>query len=172
MRIALTSLFFLFLFSCATSGQTIIINENMEVDSTKIDFKSDYGDFTAYTTLDNKKEDSLKVHIESIGLIGYVLNINFVEPMTVEFVIYSDANEFDGKHFMKVRLKNYLLVINKDKLTLGDKLMGTVSGKTEEFTVGNSTYEISFDGNFHHIIGRILRKRYEGDAYDSYDPRH
>jgi len=162
---------FFLLFNCVANGQKIILDENIRVDSTKVEFKSTYHKYIAYTTIDNKKTDSLKVFVQSLGLSGYTLNMNFIKPMTLEIVIYSDINEFDGKHHLRVEIEKYELVINKDKFELGETLMGIISGETKEFLIGSSKHKIYFKGHFHHIIGKVLRKRYEGDKYDSFDPR-
>jgi hypothetical protein len=162
---------FFLLFNCVANGQKIIVDENIRVDSTKVEFKSTYHNYIAYTTIDNKTPDSLKIFVQSLGLSGYTLSMNLIEPLTVEIVIYSDINEFDGKHHLKVELETYKLVLNKNKFELGETLMGIISGETKEFLIGSSKHKIYFDGHFHHIIGKVQRKRYEGDKYDSFDPR-
>ena len=57
----------LFFCTLIVSGQKIIINEGFRVDSTKIEFRG-YHNYVAYSTIDNKKSDTLIVSIYSIGL--------------------------------------------------------------------------------------------------------
>lgn len=171
MKTIIIFMYFFLLCNCVANGQKIIVDENVRVDSTKVEFKSTYHNYIAYTTIDTKTPDSLKVFVQSLGLSGYTLSLNLIAPLTVEIIIYSDVNEFDGKHHLRVELEKYDLIINNDKLELGDTLMGIISGETKEFLIGSSKHKIYFDGHFHHIIGKVLRKRYEGDKFDSFDPR-
>ena len=174
MKTFITFITLLLLFSCVTSGQTIIIDESIKIDSTRIEFKSNHisYDYIAYSTIDNKKSDSLSVNVYSIGLGSLGLIIKFIDNIDLSLSYYSDVNEFDGKHTLDIELENYELTINKGKLELGDTLMGIVSGETKEFEFMGKTCKFYFEGYFHHIIGKVLTKRYEGGKYDTYDPRH
>lgn len=166
-------LIFAFIFlNCVAFGQTITIDENFRVNSTRVKFNSTNHNYIAYSTIDNRKQDSLKVHIESIGLQGHVISLNLIKPISVKLVIYSDSNEFNGMHYMEIELESYELIINNDKFKIGDSIMGAISGESKVFIIGNSKHKICFDGYFYHIVGKVLRKQHEGNEYDLYDPRN
>lgn len=162
---------FIILTSLKVEAQKIVFDENIEVDSTEIGFKSDFINLTAFSSIDNKRADSLIVSLTSTNLVGYTIKLDFTQNLKPTLIIFSDANEFDGKHFMEIDIRNYELTLNKEKYNLNDKLMGYINGKTENFLIENQPYVVEFNGYFSHTVGKVLRKRHVDDSYDYYDPK-
>ncbi|MBZ9651831.1 hypothetical protein [Psychroflexus montanilacus] len=152
-------------FGLNLSAQNIKINSDFKVDSTEIKIiKSDF-DYYAYSTFDNKKTDSLIVTIGNVGTSVTAIKIDLTEKPKVYITLWSDYAEFNGKETLDVELESYDLELNATQFKKGDRIMGRIKGKSKPILNSFGDYQIEFDGEFKHIIGKLMVKKKPGENY-------
>ncbi|WP_186987765.1 hypothetical protein [Constantimarinum furrinae] len=148
-----------------TFSQEVKVDSTLRFDSTNIVIKDFDSTYRAYTSFDNQKSDSLIVTIGNHGLSGVLVKLNFNEYPKLELFLWSDTNEFSGKNTMKIAIDEYSLEINSTKFQRGDTIMGRIKGKSEIISNSFGNYQIEFQGQFRHIVGKILKKREADQNY-------
>lgn len=124
-----------------------------------------------FMTSDNKKPDSLGIYLYSMES-GIGVNIDMTDEPKLGVSLFSDAPQYDGKHFKKVEFESYELTLNTTEFNLGDKIYGYFKGISKP-TTDNPEFikdsKIIFEGYFMHIVGKIILKERENDPYDIVD---
>lgn len=152
-------------FGLNLSAQNIKINSEIKVDSTEIKIsKSDF-DYYAYSSFDNKKTDSLIVTVGTVGTSVTAIKIELTENPKVYITLWSDYAEFDGKETIDIELEAYDLELNATEFKKGDQIMGRIKGKSKPISNSLGEYEIEFDGEFKHIIGKLMIKKKDKQNY-------
>ncbi|PQV44318.1 hypothetical protein CLV33_1261 [Jejuia pallidilutea] len=148
-------------FGLNLSAQEVVIKSEIKIDSTELKItQSDY-EYYAYSTLDNRKTDSLIVTIGNVGTSVTAIKIDLTktERPKVGLTLWSDYGEYDGKNTLNVELEFYELELNATEFKKGDRIMGRVKGKSRIIPNNSGGYQIEFDGEFNHIIGKLMIKK-------------
>ncbi|WP_055437655.1 hypothetical protein [Lacinutrix algicola] len=148
-------------FGLNLSAQEVVIESEIKIDSTELKITQSDFEFYAYSTFDNRKTDSLIVTIGNIGTSITAIKIDLTEHKKpkVKLTLWSDYGEYDGKNTLDVELEFYELEINATEFKKGDRIMGRVKGKSKMISNNSGGYQIEFDGEFSHIIGKLMIKK-------------
>ena len=148
-------------FGLNLSAQEVVIKSEIKIDSTELKIiKSDY-EYYAYSTLDNRKTDSLIVTIGNVGTSVTAIKIDLTETEKpkIRLTLWSDYGEYDGKNTLNVELEFYELELNTTEFNKGDRIMGRVKGKSKIIPNNSGGFQIEFEGEFNHIIGKLMIKK-------------
>ncbi|WP_299683364.1 hypothetical protein [uncultured Dokdonia sp.] len=152
-------------FSFNVLSQNIIIEPDIKIDSTTLKINKLGYEYYAYNSYDNKKIDSLTIVIGTIGTSVTALKINLTEPPEVYITLWSDYPEYDDKNALDVKLEYYDLTLNDTTFNKDDRVMGRIKGKSEPIKNNLGEYQLEFDGEFSHIVGKLLIKRKANQKY-------
>lgn len=153
---------FIWLFLVLTfqlSAQNVVIDSELQVESTELKINERGFTYGAFSTYDNKQPDSLQVSISKISTSSISIQINLINEPKVSIGLYSDYEEYNGKNTLDVDLEWYELVLNATKFKLGDRIIGTVRGVSKPIKNSSGDYQIGFEGSFNHIVGKLMLKR-------------
>jgi hypothetical protein len=148
-------------FGLNLSAQEVIINSEIKIDSTELKITQSDFEYFAFSTLDNRKTDSLIVTIGNVGTSVTAIKIDLTEKEKpkVKLTLWSDYGEYDGKNTLEVELEYYELELNSTEFKKGDRIMGRVKGKSKLIPNNSDGYQIEFEGEFNHIIGKLMIKK-------------
>ena len=157
--------FIILVLGLSLSAQNVTIDPNIKVDSTVLKISDFNYDYTAYSSVDNKKTDSLIVSISSVGHSTISVIIDLSKKPKVYVSLFSDYKEYDGKHILDIDAESYTLELNSTKFNIGDKIMARIKGRSKPVNRGKGEYQIKFEGEFRHIIGKFMIKKKAGQPY-------
>ena len=66
---------------------------------------------------------------------------------------------------MKVEFEFYDLELNATEFKKGDRIMGKLKGKSKVIPNNSDGYQIEFEGEFNHIIGKLMIKKKAKQKY-------
>ncbi|WP_299242420.1 hypothetical protein [uncultured Aquimarina sp.] len=155
----------LLIFSFSLSAQNVKINSKLKVDSTILKIKQLNSNYNVYSTFDNKNTDSLIVTIGTIGTSVTAIKIDLTEKPKAYIILWSDYAEYNGKDTLRVELEYFDLELNASKFDKDARIMGRISGKTNLISNSSEDYQIEFNGEFNHIIGKLMMKKKVNDKY-------
>ena len=161
----------LMLFGLNLSAQNVTINPNIKFDTSELVITERDYEYYAYSTFDNRKNDSLVITIGNVGTSVTGIKINLTNKPKVELTLWSDYGEYDGKNTLDVELEFYDLHLNGTEFKKGDKIMGRINGKSKPIKSSLGDYQIEFDGYFSHIIGKLMIKKRAENNYRIIDNR-
>lgn len=152
-------------FGLSLSAQNIKIDSGIKVDSTELKISKPNFEYIAYSTFDNRITDSLVVSIGTVGTSVTVIQIDLTEKPKVYISLWSDYAEYNGKNTLEVELKFYNLELNATEFKNGDRIMGRIKGKSKPITNSLGEYQIEINGEFSHIIGKLMMKKKAHQKY-------
>lgn len=154
-------------FGLNLSAQNVKINSELKIESTELKITESDLDYFAYSSYDSKKTDSLIVYISTIGTSSTAIKIDLIDKPKVFVSLYSDVPEYDGKHILEIEFEYYDLELNATDFKIGDRIMGRIKGKSKP--VLNREYQIKFEGEFSHIIGKLMIKKNTEQNYQIFE---
>ncbi len=162
-------IFTVLIFGLTSLAQKLTIDSNIFIESTDIEITENNLNYRAFTSFDNEKNDSLEVYIGNIGNGGIFIQIKLMDKPKVEFFVWSDYNQYDGESSKKIDLEFYELELNGLKFENGERVMGKIKGKTKTISNSLGNYQIEFEGQISHIVGKFMKKRNPEDEYQITD---
>jgi len=152
-------------FGLNVSAQDVKIDPEIKVDSTMLKISQSDFEYFAYSSYDNKKTDSLIVSISTVGTSTTAIEIELLKNPKIYISLFSDYMQYKGKHIMNVDFESYELELNSTEFQLGDKIMGRIKGISKPIKNRNGEYQIKFEGEFMHIIGKLMIKKKADQSY-------
>uniref|UniRef100_UPI00404A0E39 hypothetical protein n=1 Tax=Flavobacterium sp. TaxID=239 RepID=UPI00404A0E39 len=152
-------------FGLNLSAQDVKINMEIEVESTEIKIIEPDLIYYAYSSFDNKQTDSLIVTIGTVGTSVTAIKIDLTDKPKVYITLWSDYAEFNGKETLDVELESYDLELNATEFKKGDRIMGRIKGKSKTISNSIGNYQIKFNGEFNHTIGKLMIKKKAEENY-------
>ena len=150
-------------FGLNLSAQNVKINSELKIESTELKITESDFDYFAYSSHDSKKTDSLIVYISTIGTSSTAIKIDLTDKPKAFISLYSDVPEYDGKRTLDIEFEYYDLELNATDFKIGDRIMGRIKGKSKP--TKNREYQIEFDGEFSHIVGKLMIKKKADSNY-------
>jgi len=152
-------------FGLNLSAQNVKINTEIKVDSTEVKIIESDFIYYAYSTFDNNETDSLIVTIGNVGTSVTAIKVDLTDGPKVYLTLWSDYAEFKGKETLNVELESYDLELNATEFKKGDRIMGRIKGKSKPISNSIGEYQIEFNGEFSHTIGKLMIKKKAEENY-------
>jgi len=146
-------------FGLNLSAQNVIIKSEIKVDSTDLKITQSDFEYYVYSSFDNKKTDSLIVTIANVGTGVTAIKIDLTEKPKAYITLWSDYSEYEGENTLNIEFEYYDLEINATKFKKGERIMGRIKGKSKIISNNSGGYQIEFDGEFSHVIGKLMIKK-------------
>ena len=141
------------------------INSELKIDSTELKISQSDFYYFAYSSLDNKKTDSLVVSISTVGTSSTAIKIDLTNKPKASISLYSDIPEYDEKHVLDIEFEYYDLELNATNFKISNRIMGRIKGKSKPIKNSSGHYQIEVDGEFSHIIGKLMIKKKADQNY-------
>jgi hypothetical protein len=158
------------LLNCVLLAQEVKIIPDLEVDSTFLTFAEEGAEHDSYSSFDNKNPTDLAVFIGEFGVNKITVKIYFGDTINTSLNRWYKPPMFNEENIADIKFENFKLELNQNSFKLGDIVMGRIEGtSTPIYLATGGEYRIKVEGEFRHIIGKVMTKRTAKGRYNIRD---
>jgi hypothetical protein len=135
----------------------IVIDSSLKTSSTHLIIKIKNKEREILKSSTNSfKSDTLLVTFSNVGKEGTAFQIKISDKIEPKLFLWSDYGQYEGKSSVEIELDEYSLILNKDKLKLGDTLTGKIHCKSLPSKFIPNDGFIELEGDLFGIIGKLI----------------